>query len=368
MTQDPPQPQATAPLDAPSDAASTEARDTYSISAGFVALLQALDISVALTSYQSGMLYLLGRNPKGGLMVNQEHFQKAMGLHYADDTLYMSSLACIYEMKNILRPDQVMDELFSDCFVPRRTHLTGALDTHDVGVTADEEIVFVNTAYNCIATLSEVHSFTPYWTPPFVSAVIAEDRCHLNGMALHDGKPTYVTAISKSDTIDGWRDRRASGGVVIDARSDQIICEGLSMPHSPRVYEGKLWVLNSGTGEFGWITPAQEGTPGQFHPLCFCPGFLRGLAFHDHYAFVGLSKPRYERFEGLALDGKLSAADSEPWCGLQVIDLNTGSCVEWFRIDGQTAELYDVEILPKIRCPKSYSPHSADLYRIITID
>ncbi len=167
---------------------------------------------------------------------------------------------------------------------------------------------------------------------------MTEDRCHLNGMVMQDGKPRYVTAVNKSDTIDGWRDRRADGGVVIDVERDEIVCEGLSMPHSPRLNQEKLWVLNSGTGEPGWIDITQQDARQWFQPLAICPGFVRGLAFYENFAFVGLSKPRYERFEGFALDQKLKDADSAPWCGVQVIDLNAGICVQWFRIDSDIAE------------------------------
>ena len=143
----------------------------------------------------------------------------------------------------------------------------------------------------------------------------------------------------------------ANGGVVIDVERNEIVCEGLSMPHSPRWHQGELWVLNSGTGELGVVEGldnAKGGVMGKFVPRIFCPGFVRGLSFHGDLAFVALSRPRYERFEGLELDQRLRDADSEPWCGVQIIDIRRNACVEWFRIDGAVAELYDVEVLPKI--------------------
>jgi uncharacterized protein (TIGR03032 family) len=233
---------------------------------------------------------------------------------------------------------------------------------------SDGRIVFVNTLYNCLATTSERHSFAPLWKPPFISKIVKEDRCHLNGLAMQDGVPRYVTAVSKSDTIDGWRDRRANGGIVIDVQSGEIAIDGLSMPHSPRVYLDKLWLLNSGTGEVGWVERATQVQNAKFHVLAFCPGFLRGLAFFGDYAFVGLSKPRYQRFEGLALDRRLAEADSEPWCGVQVIDLRDGTCAHWFRIDGPMAELYDLGVVPGVVRPMALGFASNEILELITQD
>jgi uncharacterized protein (TIGR03032 family) len=250
--------------------------------------------------------------------------------------------------------------------VPRELFVTGELDVHDIGQLKDGRVVFVNTLYNCLATQSERHSFTPIWKPPFISKIIKEDRCHLNGLAMEAGVPRYVTAVSKSDTIDGWRDRRFDGGILIDVKTGEIVIGGLSMPHSPRLYRGKLWVLNSGTGEIGWIERGASAKDAAFNVIAFCPGFVRGLAFHGKYAFVGLSKPRYQRFEGLALDKKLAKTDSEPWCGVQVIDLDNGACVHWFRIDGPVAELYDLGVVPSVVRPMALGFATNEILGLIT--
>lgn len=339
----------------------------YDISPGFVRLLSRLDMSLAFTSYQSSKLYLLGRSLKGGLMVNEQRFEKLMGLHFAGGALYAVGKASIYRMENVLRPKQVMEHTFTDCFIPRTTYLTGAMDVHDVGVMDTGEIVFANTRFNCLAAVSETHSFRPFWKPEFISSYRAQDCCHLNGLAMAGGKPRFVTMVSRTDEPAAWRDHRTDGGVVMDVETGAVICEGLSMPHSPRVHQGKLWVLNSGTGELGWVGHT-DGELGEFKPLCFCPGFVRGLAFRGDYAFVGLSKPRYERFEGLALDGRLKEAGEEAWCGVQVIDLKKGVCAEWFRIKEKVSELYDVEVLPGIVCARSYSPQDPGLPDLLTME
>ena len=339
------------------------------MSPGLSGFLGANNIGLAISSYQSGKFYLLGQNKDGGLLVDERFFRKAMGICVPDqETLLLATLFQIIKFKNVLEPGQEVNNVFDKCFVPRELYVTGELDAHDVGQLKDGRIVFVNTVYNCLATPSPRHSFTPIWKPPFVSKIIKEDRCHLNGLAMEDGVPRYVTAVSKSDTIDGWRDRRFDGGIIIDVATGEIVIGGLSMPHSPRMYGGKLWVLNSGTGELGWVEPAANAADAKFHVVAFCPGFVRGLGFHGKYALVGLSKPRYERFEGLALDKKLAEADSEPWCGVQVIDLDTGACVHWFRIDGAIGELYDVAVVPGVTRGMSLSFASNEVLGLITHD
>jgi uncharacterized protein (TIGR03032 family) len=345
---------------------SKEATVRYSMSPGLSDFLGSHQIAIAISSYQSGKFYLLGQNVDGGLLVHERFFHKAMGLCVPGrNTILLATLFQIIKFRNVLDRDQQINNLHDACYVPRELFTTGELDVHDIGVLKDGRIVFVNTLYNCLASTSERHSFLPLWKPPFISKIIKEDRCHLNGLAMEDGMPRYVTAVSRSDTVDGWRDRRSDGGIVVDVRSGEIVASGLSMPHSPRLYRGRLWVLNSGTGEIGWI---ERGSPAAIHVLAFCPGFVRGLAFHGKYALVGLSKPRYERFEGLALDRKLAQADSEPWCGMQVIDIDTGVCEHWFRIDGAVTELYDLGVVPDVVRPMAIGFSSDEILHLITHD
>jgi uncharacterized protein (TIGR03032 family) len=357
------------PAGASVDAARAEERVAYSMSPGLSSFLGSQRIALAVSSYQSGKFYLLGQNVDGGLLVDERFFRKAMGICVPDDdTILLATLFQIVRFRNVLNEGEQINNVFDACYVPRETYVTGEIDAHDLGVLQDGRVIFVNTLYNCLATPSPRHSFTPLWKPSFISAILKEDRCHLNGLAMADGVPRYVTAVSRSNTIDGWRDRRSNGGVVIDVQSDAIVTSGLSMPHSPRIHGGRLWVLNSGSGELGWIEPGVGTSAGKFHALAFCPGFLRGLAFHGNHAFVGLSKPRYERFEGLALDQKLADADSEPWCGVQVIDLKSGACVHWFRLDGAVAELYDLAIVPGAMRPMSLGFASDEILGLITHD
>ena len=347
--------------------ASAEEAVEYSLSNGFVARLASLDVSIAFSSYQSGILYFLGRGREGAHL-HQSGLPKPMGISVdGPGRLTLASGAQVVRFQNVLAPHERVNDAFDACYVPRNFHLTGDLDLHDIGVDGTDRPIFVNTRFNCLATLSPRHSFAPVWKPPFISGLLDGDKCHLNGLAMRKGKPAYVTAVSRSDVIDGWRDRRADGGVVVDVEANGIVCDGLSMPHSPRMHRGELWLLNSGTGELGVVEGLDEDM-GQFAPRAFCPGFLRGLAFRDKYAFVGLSKPRAKRFEGLALDERLKQVDAEPWCGVQIIDLDTGGCVDWLRIDGAVAELYDVAVIPGFARPMALTPFSGEAAALITFE
>lgn len=333
-------------------------------SRNFPEWLTQQNLSLAFTTYQAGKLFLLGINQERKLAIFERTFNRAMGLWSRDPrTLWMGSKFQIWKFENALQPGalhQGCDQLY----IPRVGYTTGDLDVHDIAEEASGRLVFVNTRFNCLATLAQRDSFTPLWRPPFVSRLAGEDRCHLNGMALEEGRIRYVTAVSTSDVIDGWRDRRRDGGVVIDVNTNQIVASGLSMPHSPRMHRGKLWVLNSGTGYFGSI----DTTRGTFEPLAFCPGYLRGLAFSGDYAVVGLSRPRHDKtFGGLPLAETLAAKGAEPRCGLHVIDLRSGDCVEWMRFDGTVEELYDVTVLPGIRRPTALGFKTDEIERLWSI-
>ena len=260
------------------------------------------NISLALTTYQTGQLLFLGVNPSGQLSGFERHYDRAMGLHATPERLYLSCKYQLWQLDNALKPGELYNH-YDKLYIPRIGYTTGDLDIHDVAIDRHGQIVFVSTLLNCLATVSDRLSCKPLWKPAFISRVINEDRCHLNGLAMVDGEPRYVTACSRSDLVDGWRDRRLDGGIAIDVASNDIICTGLSMPHSPRWYREKLWLHNSGLGELGYI----DMKTGKFEPVVFCPGYLRGLAFWKNYAIVGLSKPRGEdkTFSGLPLDDRL---------------------------------------------------------------
>jgi len=327
------------------------------------AWLAEQQVSLAFTTYQTGKLFLLGRHPEGRLAVFERTFNRAMGLWADGQTLWLSTLYQLWRFENLLRPGELYQG-HDRLYVPKIANTTGDLDIHDIAIERSGRPVFVATSFGCIATLSERSSFTPLWRPPFLSKLAAEDRCHLNGLALAEGSPRYATAVSTSDVVDGWRDRRQSGGVVLEIPDGRVIASGLSMPHSPRLYRGRLWLHNSGTGQFGSIDPGG----GQFEPLTFCPGYLRGLAFVGDHAVVGLSRPRDDKtFGGLALDDELAKRAADARCGLLIIDLRTGNVAHWLRVEGLVRELYDVATLPQVSRPMALGFKTDEIQRTIAV-
>ena len=186
---------------------------------------------------------------------------------------------------------------------------------------AGDELWIVNTRFSCLCTLDPDYSFVPRWRPPFITALAAEDRCHLNGLAVMPGErgalvPRYVTALGATDTPGGWRQDKAKGGCLMEVPSGEVLVHGLSMPHSPRWHDGRLWLLESGTGQLVLVDPAN----GQRQTVTELPGFARGLAFAGPYALVGLSKIRATS----AMDGvPLAARRDRLKCGVGVVDLRS---------------------------------------------
>jgi uncharacterized protein (TIGR03032 family) len=329
----------------------------------FPNFLAEQQLSLAFTTYQAGKLFLLGLKPDGHVSVSERTLARCMGMVGSPGGLHVATLYQIWRFRNVLDAGTLHDG-HDALYAPRISWVTGDLDVHDMGLLPDGRPVFANTLFSCVATVSDSASFTPLWQPRFISKLAAEDRCHLNGLAMDGNVPRYVTVVGQSDVADGWREHRHNGGCVIDMASHEVVVGGLSMPHSPRLHAGKLWLLNSGTGDFGWV----DVKAGRFEPVAFCPGYLRGLAFVGDYAVLGLSQSRGNRtFSGLALDEALAKRGAQARCGLMVVDLRTGDTVHWVRLAGVVQELYDVVLLPGVRRPSAIGFKSDSIRRVITV-
>lgn len=237
-------------------------------------------------------------------------------------------------------PRESHDDKFSDfdnSFIPRGLHVINDIDCHDVAYA--DQLYFVSALFGCVCTISKTGSFKVYWSPPWQSKIAAEDRCHLNGMALRDGKPRYVSAIARTDVRGGWRENRTTGGVIFDVVENKLVCKDICMPHSPRWHNGKLWVLESGTGYLGYVDFSktttsknpltdEEETHHKFVPLAFIPGYLRGLSFMSHYALIGSSLDRHEKvFQDIPLGKNIKSKGVTAKCGIFIVDLDTNDVV-----------------------------------------
>lgn len=311
-------------------------------------LLARTGASLLVTTYQSGRAILV-RHDNGSVNTHFKAFHSPMGVAYRPGQLAIATGRSVIEFHDQKGVVQMLEPAgrHDGCFVPRRVHYTGDIRVHEIGYAA-KELWVVNTRFSCLATLDGMHNFVPRWKPTFISALEPGDRCHLNGMCIIDDQVRFVTALAETDTAAGWREHKASGGVLIDIGSNEIVARGLSMPHSPRWYDGRLWVLESGKGALSTIDPAN----GQTTIVCELPGFTRGLAFHGHHAFIGLSQIRESVFGGLPIVERLS----ERQCGVWAVDLRSGRIAGFLRFEGAVQEIFDVQLLTGLVFPELFEP------------
>ncbi len=341
----------------------------------FPALLEYLGVSLLVTTYQAGKLVML-RADNGVLNTHFRGFNVPMGLAVQGDRLAIGTSLEIWEFHNVpavaaqLEPAGKHDA----CFLPRGSHTTGNVQIHEMAWgqsqtalarsasqgqlppslallanstdgPASPELWFVNTRFSCLCTRDLRCSFVPRWRPPFISALASEDRCHLNGLAMLDGQPRFVTTLGVSDEPAGWRPHKRAGGVLLDVPSGEVVTRELSMPHSPRCSRGQLWVLNSGAGGLGVVNPLT----GAYEQVAVLPGFTRGLDFCDRYAFIGLSQVRESAvFSGIAIADQPLA---ERCCGVWVVDILTGQTVAFVKFEDGVQEIFAVQVLPGRRFP-----------------
>ena len=317
----------------------------FTQSESFVAVLSELGASLLISTYQANKL-LVARATGAGLSMLVRTFDRPMGLALDGRRLALGTRDQVWEFRNApdVAPQVEPAGAHDACFIPRCSHVTGDVGVHELA-WAGGELWLVNTRFSCLATLHPDYSFAPRWQPPFVTALAAEDRCHLNGLALVDGRPRYVTALGETDTAQGWRAGKAGGGCLVDVAGGQIISRGLSMPHSPRWHEQHLWLLESGTGQLVRVDPATGGR----QAVAELPGFARGLALCGRYAFVGLSKIRPTS----AMDGVPLARNRHRLkSGVAVVDLAGGRVCAMLEFQTAVEEIFDVQLLGGTRFPE----------------
>jgi uncharacterized protein (TIGR03032 family) len=311
-----------------------------------VDMLRQGGFSLLVSTYQAGKL-IIARVERDLINTHFRSFDTPMGLALDGGRLAIGTKLHMWEFHNqhevarSIEPKGTHDA----CFLPRQAVVTGQIGIHDIA-WAGEELWAVNTRFSCLCTRDPRYSFVPRWRPKFISALAADDRCHLNGLAMRDGRPRYVTALGETDTHGGWRENKAKGGCLIDVQSDEVVARGLSMPHSPRWHDGKLWVLESGVGSLAIV----DLVNGNLSTVALVPGFTRGLDFFGPYAFIGLSQVRASSmFSGLPITDRLKV--EERLCGVWVVDTRSGQTVAFLRFESGVHEIFAVQIVPAARWP-----------------
>jgi uncharacterized protein (TIGR03032 family) len=311
--------------------------------------LSQLNISLLVSTYQAGKVAAVGV-AEGELTLSYHNFEHVMGLAIKPDVIAVASRAQVWFLQ--AAPDiaaRVEPAGRHDaCFLTRSSQFTGEIQSHELAWAGDE-LWLVNTAFGCLCTLDGRHSFVPRWRPPFLTSFSADDRCHLNGLAVADGAPKYVTALAETDTPQGWRANKAQSGCLIDVASGHTVARGFAMPHSPRVHRGRVWMLHSGAGQLVLIDPMS----GKAETVTELPGYTRGLALYDRFAFVGLSKIRET-----STFGGMPIAERRPElkCGVGVVDLTTGRLIAHLEFVTGVEEIFDVQVVPGARCPALSGP------------
>lgn len=319
-------------------------------------LLQKLQCSLAISTYQAGKLIFISAKNENALVQLPRHFEKAMGIALAENGERMA-LAGKYDVTVFQNSPDLAEHYpkapatYDALYMPRATYHTGPLDIHDLSFGAQGKLYAVNTLFSCIMEVSNHYNFTDYWRPPFIDTLVSEDRCHLNGMALEKGKPRYVTAFNSGNTAQSWRDNPAQNGVIMDVESNEIICSGLAMPHTPRLFKEELYVLLSAKGELAKI----DTQSGKIETVARLDGFVRGMALQGDYLFVGISKLR----QNSSAFGKLPFAAKAKQAGIAIIHLPTGSLAGQIHYHISLDEIYDVAVLPQKMRPNILNTRNA---------
>jgi uncharacterized protein (TIGR03032 family) len=308
-------------------------------------ILHRLGASLLVSTYQAGKM-IIARVENDVINTHFRTFDTPMGMACDHGRLAIGTRTRVWDFRNQpevarkLEPSNKHDA----AFLPRNCHFTGNIQIHEVA-WGGADLWVVNTRFSCLCTIDHEHSFVPRWRPPFVTGLSPEDCCHLNGLAMRDGRPCHVTALGQTDGRAGWRVNKRDGGCLIDVDSGAIIAERLSMPHSPRWHGGRLWLLESGLGQISVVDPAN----GAHDVVATLPGFTRGLDFAGPFAFVGLSQVRESAvFGGL----HITEAGKDRNCGVWVVDVRSGQTVAFLKFQGDVQEIFAVSVLQGTRFPE----------------
>ena len=339
--------------DDPKPGVETETREVrHEYSRNWGPILRHLRASLLVSTYQAGKLVVVSPSrDREAVALSYRNFEKAMGIAVAPRTIAVGSKSQIWTLRDApdiaarIEPPGSCDA----CYLARSAHVTGEVAVHEMAYSG-EVLWFINTLFSCVCSMDPRFSFAPRWKPPFITEFAPEDRCHLNGMAMVDGRPRYVTAMSQTDVQGGWRPEKATSGIVMDIATNRVVARGFAMPHSPRVHSGALWVLDSGTGRLVRV----DLESGEVQPVVSLPGYTRGLAISGSLAFVGLSKIREtSTFGGVPIADRRESLR----CGVAVVDLSSSSQIAFLEFHSGVEEIFDVQLLPGVLSPVVQGPY-----------
>jgi uncharacterized protein (TIGR03032 family) len=301
---------------------------------------------LVITTYQAGKVAMVGWDGRQVTMLMRQ-FDKPMGLAINGTKMALATRHDVVLLADakLLAPEYLENQpgRYDSLYLPRVSFHTGDINVHDLAYGSDG-LWIVNTRFCCLSRLSDEHNFIPVWKPPFLSDIVPEDRCHLNGLTMVDGKPKFVTCLGETDVVGGWRPGKATGGCVLDVPSNQVIARGFAMPHSPRWYKGRLYLLHSGAGELIVVDPKT----GKHDVVCALPAYLRGLGFVGDFAVVGMCQIREKHiFGGLPVQQK----HQRLLCGVAIIDLRSGRTITMLEFTAGCQELFEVQFIPGIHRP-----------------
>jgi len=347
MTDDAPITDPTAEPPAADDAPKPDPlRSVYTHTLGEI--LKQTGVSLAVSTYQAGKVILVRYDPDTETVnTHFRSFNKPMGIAADATRLAIGGTNTVWYYRNMPAVARKLEpaDKHDAAWLPRRVHVTGDIDIHEMAWAGDNELWIVNTRFGCLCTLDADHSFYPRWRPPWLSALAPEDRCHLNGLAMLNGRPQFVTALGQTDNPGGWRENKARGGLLVEVPTNRVLLRGLSMPHSPRWYNNRLWFLESGEGSLA-VANVRAGT---WQTVATLPGFTRGLDFYGPLAFIGLSQVRESAtFSGIPLVERLT----ERTCGVWVVDIRDGRTLGFLRFEEGVQEIFAVQVLPGSRFPE----------------
>ena len=216
----------------------------------FPALFRQLGQSLLVTTYQAGKLVMV-RDEGDHLNSHYRAFPAPMGLALANggSKLAIGTTIQVWEFRDVprRRPPLETNGTHDACYLPRSSHVTGNVLIHEMAYGAGE-----HSGSSTPASLA--------WPRSTVSRA--------NRAGGRRPSPSWNRRIAATSTAWPWwtasrstsprwakRTKWLAGGptrpgaaCLMDVDSNAILCRGLSMPHSPRWYGGRLWVCESGWG------------------------------------------------------------------------------------------------------------------------